>query len=284
LTPQTQYIVGGDKMISFDKREILLALSFKHKGNWDKIYADLEDKVAPTDEEIVDAKMKLTSNYVTFFDDEYPDYLKRQGVFRPPLVLYYYGNISLLNSKNRVACVGSRYPKLYQLDKTYELVLEACKTLNGNMTVVSGMAVGIDRASMLAAIYGGGNVIAVLGGGIDYIYPTISENIYEFCKNSKRGLVISEYPINTSPEPSNFVFRNRLIVEFSNLIFIGGARSKSGTATTASLALSRNKEIYALPCNADGDNLTNSLIKDGCGVILSVSDLVDAINDESKQK
>ena len=252
-------------------REILHYFSLKHDGNWDKIFEAIKNHV-PFDEEEYN-KIKDNNKYVTILDESYPDSLKI--INNPPFVLYYYGDLDLLSSKYRLSSIGTRKPTLYQDKETYNLISEVEKELNSEVTIISGMAKGLDTTSMQAAIDKKAPVIAVLGTNIDQIYPIESQEVYNYCKNN--GLIISEYPLNYSSTPEDFIKRNRIIAGISDVIFVGGGKTKSGTATTIRYAIDNNKDILALPCNNSGDDLTNTLISDGADIVLSSKDIINAL-------
>lgn len=257
-------------------REVLLTLSYSKKGDWDKIYAHIKDKI-PLDENLKNEAFKNThSNYVTIVDENYPNCLKQ--IHKPPFVLYYYGNLSLLKSHCRLTAIGSREPNLYQIDACYKLISECENLLDSNLVIISGMAKGLDSLMMKAAMDKNAPVISILGSGIDNPYPKINKFIYDYCKE-KNGLVLSEYPGELSAKPTNFLFRNRLLAALAPSMFVGGGKLKSGTNNSVYWATTFNKNILALPCNQDFMNpdLTNELIKQGATPILSTFDLKEEI-------
>ena len=263
--------------MDFKARSIRTALSKNCKGDWKKRYEKRKKKEARSKEEIEGAFYDRKAKVLIIGDEDYPEYFTH--CLYPPRVLYYYGNLSLLFSRYRLTCVGTRTPTIYQYDTCYRLIKEREEKRKNSVTVVSGRAIGLDEACRRAARDKGAGVIAVLGSGIDFCYPDKNKDIYEYCKSGK-GLVLSEYPSSLPPEKENFLFRNRLRASLSEVIFIGGGSSlRSGTKSLVRLGLERNKEILALPCNVTGDDLTNLIIKDGADVVLSSTDLIDQLKD-----
>ncbi len=257
-------------------REVLLTLSYSKKGDWDKIYSHIKDKI-PLDENLKNEAFKNThSNYVTIVDEDYPKALKQ--IHKPPFVLYYYGNLALLKSSCRLTAIGSRNPNLYQTDACYKLISEVEEVMDSNVVIISGMAKGLDSLMMKAAIDKNGPVVSILGSGIDNPYPKANKFIYDYCKD-KNGLVLSEYPGSLPAKPDNFLFRNRLLAALAPSIFVGGGKQKSGTNNSVYWATTFNKNILALPCNQDFvyPELTNELIKQGATPILSTFDLKEEI-------
>ena len=257
------------------QREIIHYFCLKYRGNWDEILERIKQK-EKVDEDEYRLLSKDKSKYITLLDDNYPDCLKR--IFRPPFALFYYGDISLLKSKIRLSSIGTRNPTKYQYNYTYKLIKEVEEQLKSKVTIISGLAKGIDLISMKGAKDTNSPIIGVLGNGIDIIYPSESKEIYEYCKSGK-GLLISEYPGNTTPDSSSFIKRNRIIASLSEVLFVGGGKNKSGSSTTVRFALENNKEIMALPCNNTGDDLTNALISEGAEPVLNSQDIVKRLQE-----
>lgn len=258
-----------------DAKQILLALSYKNQGQWESIYNDLEKKNRVTGDDYHLAEKNTKSSYFSIIDDVYPDGLKE--VAKPPILLYYYGNLSLLRYRYRLTVVGSRRPTLYQNNIVYSFISECEEKLNNELVIISGMAKGIDQAGMKAAMDRNAPVISVIGSGIDNPYPDENDGIYEYCKSGK-GLVISEYPGMLNAKPDNFVMRNRILAGLSMLTFVGAGKQRSGTVVTVRHSIDKNNEILALPCNTTGDDFTNILIKEGATSVLTSNDLLEAIH------
>lgn len=174
-----------------------------------------------------------------YTDPQYPEGLRQ--IPDPPLFLYYLGDPGLLQSPC-LAMVGSRVCSRYGLQAAAEISLELSQA---GLGVVSGFAMGIDRQSHLSAMKGRGKSIAVLGAGIDIIYPARNKDLRETMRQS--GLLLTEFPPGTPPDPHNFPRRNRIISGISLGVLVIEAAEKSGSLITARLALEQNREVFAIP-------------------------------------
>jgi DNA processing protein len=201
-------------------------------------------------------------------DPRYPELLRQ--IFDPPIVLFARGNVNLLRSA-AFAMVGTRRPTPYGLAVSERLSGDLARA---GLTIVSGMARGIDSASHRGTLAAGGNTIAVLGCGVDIVYP--SENKKLAAEIVEKGLIISEFPMGSVAFPQNFPIRNRVIAGISvGLLVVEGAQY-SGSAITAKLALDQGKDIFAIPGNITskpswGPNL---LIKQGAKLVQDWNDIV----------
>lgn len=207
---------------------------------------------------------------ITIKDKEYPDKLK--VIYDPPVVLYIKGNKNILNDKS-IAIVGcrlaSQYGKIVAHKMAYNLSLN-------NINIISGLARGIDSCAHTGAVTAKGRTIAVVGCGLDRVYP--QENTMLFKKIlANNGTIISEYVIGTKPLAKNFPRRNRIISGLSDGVVVIEAREKSGTSITVDFALEQGKNIYAIPGNINNPNAygTNSLIKQGAKIITSFKDILE---------
>ncbi len=221
-------------------------------------------------EKELDKCCKLNIKILTYNSENYPENLKQ--IHSPPPILFYYGNIELINSNNIVAIVGSRNPTEYGVNATIEIVKALVKK---KITIASGFARGIDTIAHREAIINNGNTIAVLGCGLNIIYPASNRSLFEQIKNN--GLIISEFPLDTKPESGNFPKRNRIISGISKAVAVMEAGKKSGTLITAEFALNQGKDLYALPGNiynykAKG---TNYLIKNGAYLLENANDIIE---------
>lgn len=205
---------------------------------------------------------------LNLLDEEYPDNLK--NIYDPPITLFYKGNINLLTTRC-VSIVGSRNATKYGLETSYKTGKDCAIS---NLTVVSGMARGIDTMAHKGALSKSGNTIAVVGCGLDRVYP--SENFELFNQIADRGLIVSEYVVGTKIQPGNFPARNRIISGVSEDLIVVEATEKSGALITVDYALEQGKNIYAVPGNIDSykSNGTNELIKNGAFVYTSIKDIV----------
>ena len=249
-------------------RSILVCLSIKFEGDWEKIY----EAVTKKELDGLDGYAKQLETFkcktMTILDPGYPQYLKQ--IFRPPFVIFYYGNIALLNSiENNVAVVGSRNPSSYGEKITQEIVNKISK----NFVIVSGLAKGIDSISHKACIESGGTTIAVLGSGIDYCYPSSNQKLYDEIKNNH--LLISEYPPMTKPNKNNFPKRNRIIAGISKSLLITEAKEQSGTSITAQHSLEYGRLIMAVPTHAGESSACNRLIRSGAILVETGDDVIE---------
>lgn len=181
-----------------------------------------------------------------------------------PTKLYAVGNIELLKNSS-IAIVGSRNCTEY--GKKYASKF-ASSISNSNITVVSGLAVGIDTYAHKASIEEVGKTIAVIGSGFYNIFPKENENLFKEIIE-KGGLIISEYPPNTKPNLKNFPFRNRIIAGLSMAVLVVEAKFRSGSSVTARHAFKQGKEVFCLPHPLEDKNGvgTNNLLKAGAKLI-----------------
>lgn len=208
---------------------------------------------------------------ITIDDLDYPNELK--NIYDMPLVLYAKGNIENLKNKNKIAIVGSRNCSEYGKKVTQKISYQLAKK---EFTVVSGMAKGIDTYAHRGALLAKGMTTAVLGSGIEFVYPEENRILYNKILYSN-GLIISEYPLNTKPIPEYFPIRNRIISGISNKVLVTEAGIKSGSIITANLALEQGKDVYAIPGNITDKQSegTNQLIKDGAFLVTGLEDITN---------
>jgi DNA processing protein len=210
---------------------------------------------------------------ITWRDEEYPPRLGH--VHNAPPVLYVKGDI-LPRDEWAVAVVGTRASRAYGRQMVEEIAGDLARS---GITVVSGLARGIDSLAHRAALRAGGRTIAVLGCGIDIIYPhehrDLARNIVE------KGALITEYPLGTKPEGGNFPPRNRIISGLSLGTLVVEAGKRSGALITADYALEQGREVFALPGNANSPKSagTNRLIQEGAAkLVMSVEDILEELN------
>ncbi|MGN1327954.1 MAG: DNA-processing protein DprA, partial [Clostridia bacterium] len=203
----------------------------------------IDEKTKLNMDKYIERMNKMKINVVSLDDLDYPTNLKQ--IYDFPVCLYYKGNINLLNDTVKIAMVGSReysnYGRYVAENFAYKLAKE-------NITIVSGGARGIDSFSHQGAIKSGGKTIAVLGNGLDYIYPPENKELEEKII-ANNGLLVSEYVIGTKPSKYTFPERNRIISGISDGVLIVEAKQNSGALITADFALEQGKNIYAIPGN-----------------------------------
>ena len=198
---------------------------------------------------------------ITVFDDEYPIELFDIKKDDYPLVLFYKGNINLLKEK-KIAVIGTRRPNEYSKKATQTFVQS-----QNDKAVVSGLAKGIDTIAHTYA----NKTIAVLGCGIDYIYPYENKKLYE--KISKEGLILSEYPFKHEPTQAYFLRRNRIVAALADEIFVMEAKKRSGTISTINHALACKRKVTVLPQPlTNKDCINNTLISEGMNILTSLEE------------
>lgn len=251
--------------------EILVYLSIVHKGNWNIIYKSILDKESVDKDKIKEVVNKIDCSYTTILDENYPDCLK--SIYKPPFVLFYKGNLSLLteNSK-KIAVIGSRLNSDYGKQAT-ETICEGL--VKNNCIIVSGFAKGIDSIAHKSCLQNNGKTIAVLGNGFNIIYPKENKELYKQIIN--KGLLLTEYPPFVAPEKNYFLERNRIISGISEAIVVMEAKTKSGTMNTVSYALEDGKQIFCVPDKYNNDSGCNKLIKEGAKLIENVQDILEEL-------
>lgn len=209
----------------------------------------------------------MNIQYIDKHSNSYPSLLKQ--ISSPPKGLYALGNIPDLPM---IAVVGTRLPTDYGKMVTYKL---AKGLAQAGFCLVSGMALGIDSIVHRAALDAGGYTVAVLGCGVDEIYPRANRQIYQDII-SGRGAIVSEYAPKTKPFKSYFPARNRIIAGMSLALIVTEADSKSGSLITANFALQQNKQVMAVPGNINNPKSIgpNNLIKLGANLIGDYSDVL----------
>jgi DNA processing protein len=207
---------------------------------------------------------------ITLADSWYPPLLKE--IPDPPPFLYVSGTLD--GSSKNIAVVGSRNPTAYGISTTQKL----CADLSAHgITIISGMAVGIDTAAHQGALAGKGRTVAVLGSGFNKIYP--SQNLNLFKRISEEGAVISEFALNIEPEAHHFPIRNRIISGMSMGTVVVEATRKSGSLITARLAAEQNREVFAVPGSIQSfkSTGTHALIKQGAKLVENAQDVIEEL-------
>ncbi len=269
--------------------------------NWDRynfLGKPASEKIVPVHnfsniEEEIELINKQKIDIVTIFDKKYPDNLKQ--IHSPPIVLYVKGQLECIagntapneessgrsssgsrrtstrESSFGIAVVGSRNCTYYGKSMARRICSSLAKL---NITVVSGMARGIDTAAHKETLAAGGKTVAVLGSGLNRIYP--SENRKLSGEIAQNGALISEFPMNTPPLKENFPRRNRIISGLSKGVVVVEAPERSGALITADFALEQGKEVFAIPGAANSDNSKgcNNLIKQGAKLTCDAFDII----------
>lgn len=240
------------------RRESVAALSGKGRVSLEKL---AREEVALAAEKDV---LLIPSD-----DPRYPALLKH--IHDPPVVLYSRGNPEAFNCRS-IGMVGSRSATHYGKSVAFQMA----KSLAGQgFTIISGMALGIDTEAHRGALDAGGGTIAVLGCGLDIVYPPSNGNLYRDIVAS--GAVVSEYPLGTPPESFRFPARNRIISGLSLGVVVVEAAKRSGSLITAKHALDQGREVFAVPGRIDSAKSagTHTLLQQGAKLVHSIHDIVE---------
>ncbi len=202
---------------------------------------------------------------------KYPELLK--NIYDPPAILYVKGKLS--KKGINIAIVGSRKASDYGLKMAQKFAYELASC---SITIVSGMARGIDTAAHNGVLQAKGETIAVLGSGLANIYPLENKGLFE--RIAEFGAVISEFPMQTKPNPGNFPRRNRIISGLSLGVLVIEAAKRSGALITSRFALEQGRDVFALPGKADSLTSygTNQLIKDGAKLVDGFEEVILELN------
>ncbi len=204
-------------------------------------------------------------------DADFPELLR--AINNPPSTLYYQGNLQLCDTPC-LAIVGARKATPYGKWAAYNIAKRAAEH---GVTIISGMASGIDSCGHMGALDAGGNTIAVLGCGPDICYPRTNRELMN--KIARTGLILSEYPPGSPPLAWQFPARNRIISGLSYGVLVAEASLRSGSLITASQALDQGREVFAVPGNINNIYSigTNKLIQDGATPLVEVDDILDLL-------
>ena len=256
------------------QRNYLIYLAIKYRGNWDKIYCAIRTKEEFFVEEALSVSNDLLSkcHAITMLDIDYPPFLKQ--VRKPPFVLFYLGDKSLLYYyPYSLAVVGTRKPS----PKGIEITKEIISHLPKEIIIVSGMASGIDSIAHETAIACGHKTIAVMGCGFNTCYPSDNKELFELLKRDY--LVVSEYPPDVTPEMYYFPARNRIISGLSSKTLVTEAALKSGTMITAAITLECGRDVMCVPSSNYNDSACNLLLKEGAILVESADDVAQYFQD-----
>jgi DNA processing protein len=273
----------------FNSLENLLNASYSSLINVDGISQTLANKILQKIdksetfsimiEKEIEKLDKINANWTTFWSDDYPQNLK--NIFAPPIILYYKGTLINQDSES-IAIVGTRMPTQYGKNISENF---AGQLAEQNITIVSGMARGIDSFAHYGALKNGGRTIAIIGSGLDVIYP--SENKKLFNQIIDSGAVISEYKLGTKPDAQNFPKRNRIISGISLGTLVVETKSSGGALQTAEFALDQNKEVFAIPGNLgilQSEGTNNLIKKGGAKLVQNIEDILVELKLKIKPK
>lgn len=270
---------------NFKNSDELYGLLRKEKNS--SPYRKKLDKLLKVYEEVLgnntlDYLDKSDIGIVCIKDKEYPEMLRKCGC--PPYMIFYRGDIQSINKSVNLAVVGSRKSSLYGQNVT-DYIMSKLKMYEMRLNVVSGMARGIDSIAHRAAMDNGFTTTAVLGCGIDVIYPRENKKLYEDILK-EGGCIISQFPIGTQPLPRNFPIRNSVISGISDVVLVVEGGDRSGTLITAGEALDQGRSVITVPGSIFSETsiASNRLIRDGAYVFTEIQDLVDLLNNSCLYK
>jgi len=229
---------------------------------------------------ILEKTERIGAQIMTYWDDDYPDLLRE--IYDPPLMLWIKGDRSVLDT-NAISIVGTRRVGKYGKEMAQKFAKEL---VDQNLTIISGLAYGTDGAAHQATVDTGGRTVAVLGSGIDWIYPSDHNGLAKKIVDTG-GAVISEFPLGTAPEMGNFPVRNRIVSGMSLGTLVVASGLEGGSMITAKSALDQNREVFVIPHPVGHPNAIgcNSLIKRGMGkLVQNVEDILTEINVHIKEQ
>ncbi|HLI69546.1 MAG TPA: DNA-processing protein DprA [Ktedonobacteraceae bacterium] len=252
-----------------DRQE--LARAGLHQKTIDALI-DQRAKIEPARE--VERLEKAQIEVLTWRDPAYPALLRE--IDAAPPVLYLKGKLTEAD-RFALAVVGTRNADHYGQQATERLVTDLAR---GQVTVVSGLALGIDAIAHHAALDAGGRTIAVMACGLDIIYPAKNAKLARRIVESNQGALLSEHPVGVQPDGGNFPARNRVISGLSQGVLVVEAGERSGALITAGFALKQGREVFAVPGSIFASRClgTNRLIREGAHLVLDVKDILEALN------
>jgi len=260
----------------FESPELVFNATRKDLGEVDSITPRLtaaikQHKIGDSVKKDLDLVMQKGYKIVTMADTEYPPLLLQ--IPDPPPFLYVFGRLN--GSIRNLAVVGSRNATQYGMSTAQRLCHDLVKL---DMTITSGMAVGIDSAAHQGALMGKGTTIAVLGSGLDRIYP--KQNRKLFHQIAEDGAVISEFSLKTEPDAHNFPKRNRIISGMSLGTVVVEATKRSGSLITARMAAEQNRDVFAVPGSIQSfkSTGTHTLIKQGAKLVEHAQDIMEELS------
>jgi len=220
----------------------------------------------------MDKLERYKAKAITIADEAYPAMLKE--IYDPPPLLYVRGSFAPQDEWS-LAVVGTRYPTYYGREVTQQI---AGALADNHITIVSGLAKGIDSVAHRAALDAGGRTIAVLGCGLDIVYPSQHANLAR--EIMEQGALVSECPLGTPPRKENFPLRNRIMSGLSLGVLIVEGKKESGARITVERALEQNREVFAVPGSvlSPTSQLPNQLIQEGAKLVRNAEDIMEELN------
>ena len=258
-----RYMLSFERCPSKDELFLLLKLGQTQKNDlWNALQSkQLSQKIQQN--------LKV-SHFLTILDKRYPSQL--QDIYSPPVVLFYQGDLELLDSKKLLGVVGARQCSSYALQALTQLLPNV---IQQKLILVSGLAKGVDGLSHQLALKHHGKTIAVIGNGLDISYPSCNRALQTQIAHA--GLLLSEYPLESRPLKYHFPLRNRIIAGLCQTVLVVEARHHSGSLITANLALQENRNVLALPGRINDIYSTgcNELIAAGAKPVLNSNDILE---------
>ena len=231
-------------------------------------------------EKVFNEVEKRSIGFLTFEDENYPQMLKE--IYNPPAVLYYKGDLSRINFNKTLAVVGSRKSSTYAKD-ALKLILSGLR--NTDITIVSGLAAGIDTTAHNLAIELGLKTIGVIASGFDYTYPASNKKLYEDIER-EHGVIFSEYYPTFEPLKYRFPQRNRIVSGLSYGTLVAEASLKSGALITANLTLEQGRELMCIPGMITNPNTQGiyKLLKNGATLVTEANDILNTLDWEVQKQ
>ncbi len=258
-----RYMLSFERCPSKDELFLLLKLGQTQKNDlWNALQSkQLSQKIQQN--------LKV-SHFLTILDKRYQSQL--QEIYSPPVVLFYQGDLELLDSKKLLGVVGARQCSSYALQALTQLLPNV---IQQKLILVSGLAKGVDGLSHQLALKHHGKTIAVIGNGLDISYPSCNRALQTQIAHA--GLLLSEYPLESRPLKYHFPLRNRIIAGLCQTVLVVEARHHSGSLITANLALQENRNVLALPGRINDIYSTgcNELIAAGAKPVLNSNDILE---------
>jgi len=269
------------KLLAFFNEDVTLAWQAESKQlaeagiDQRTIEKFLAHRKTVTPQQELDRLEKRRIRVITLKDETYPPLLKKFEY--APIVLYIYGRLAEDDNRFTIGVVGTRKMSSYGRLITERLTTDLAK---GNMTIVSGLALGVDTVAHTSALDAGGRTLAILASGLDTIYPAENLSLAKRIVESGQGALISTFPLGVRPDAGNFPARNHIISALSLGVLVTEAPPKSGALITAGSALQQGREVFAVPGGIFSASSAgvNKLIQDGAHPVTSAKDIVEQLN------
>lgn len=263
--------MSSEVHIPYSTRHILLKLALVNEGNWDKIYDDIKTKRRFKDKELEEVA-RTNYNFLSIIDEKYPEKLKM--VCRPPFVLFYDGNIELLNESNRVLSILNEH-----LASSYacEAIFNICKDLTEQYTFAIEFGSAKNNELITKLLSKGARVIAVLDRGIG-IDNSKDKELYELLR--KEQLILTTFPGTVSKKSTSTLFESsKLLASLGTSILIGGITDRSPQVCVLPFALGLNKKVYCIPFQMGTNYVNNQLIHDGATIVVDSGTIISGDDD-----